>query len=146
MPPTPFGTILTIFAKFKYYFNFDKLTITLQPSRNEELGHFLILIEKYCICQLLWSEKSQSSWFLTKIWCYFSIWWKEVHQQLITYHKLIELFLVDFYAPFEQGGAYCFAHVGRYVGQMVGMSVSLNLVQLITQEYCAQLASNLVGR
>ena len=21
-----------------------------------------------------------------------------------------------FYAPFEKGGAYCFAHVGRYVG------------------------------
>ena len=27
--------------------------------------------------------------------CYFSIWWKEQHQQLITYYKLIELFLVD---------------------------------------------------
>ena len=46
--------------------------------------------------------------------------------------------------PFEKGGAYCFAHVGRYVGMLVGryvgrsvcrsvgMSVSLNLVQLIT--------------
>ena len=39
---------------------------------------------------------------------------------------------------FEKGGAYCFAHVG--------MSVSLNLVQLITQECFAQEASNLVGR
>ena len=29
------------------------------------------------------------------------------------------------YVPFEKGGAYCFAYVGRYVG------VSLNLVQLI---------------
>ena len=44
--------------------------------------------------------------------------------------------------PFEKGGAYCFAHVGPYVG----MSVSLNLVQLITQECFAQEASNLVGR
>ena len=44
--------------------------------------------------------------------------------------------------PFEKGGAYCFAHVGRYVG----MSVALNLVQLITQERFAPEASNLVGR
>ena len=44
--------------------------------------------------------------------------------------------------PFEKGGAYCFAHVGRYVS----MLVSLNLVQLITQECFAKEASNLVGR
>ena len=44
--------------------------------------------------------------------------------------------------PFEEGGAYCYAHVGRYVGR----SVSLNLVQLITQERFAPEASNLVGR
>ena len=44
--------------------------------------------------------------------------------------------------PFEKGGAYCFAHVSRYVGR----SVSLNLVQLITQEHFAPEASNLVGR
>ena len=54
-------------------------------------------------------------------------------------------------SPFEKkGGAYCFAHVGqcvgRYVGRSVGMAVSLNLVQLITQERFAQEASNLVGR
>ena len=55
-----FGTILTIFAKFKYYFDFDKLEITLQPSRNEELSPFPILIEKYCVLQLLWCEKFQS--------------------------------------------------------------------------------------
>ena len=56
--------------------------------------------------------------------------------------------------PFKKGGAYYFAHVGRYVGRSVGMSVgrsvgmsvSLNLVQLITQERFAQEASNLVGR
>ena len=42
------------------------------------------------------------------------------------------------HVPFEEGGAYCFAHVG--------MSVSLNLVQLITQERFAPKASNLVGR
>ena len=47
--------------------------------------------------------------------------------------------------PFEKGGAYCFAHVGRYVCRSVGMSVSLNLVQLITQERFATEASNLVG-
>ena len=35
-----FGTTLTIFAKFKYYFDFDKFAITLQPSRNEELCPF----------------------------------------------------------------------------------------------------------
>ena len=57
-----FGTILTIFAKFKYYFDFNKLAITLQPSRNEELCPFPILIEKYPVLRLLWSEKSESSW------------------------------------------------------------------------------------
>ena len=36
--------------------------------------------------------------------------------------------------------------VGRYVSRSVGMSVSLNLVQLITQEGFAPEASNLVGR
>ena len=40
--------------------------------------------------------------------------------------------------PFQKGGAYCVAPVGR--------SVSLNLVQLITQEGFALEASNLVGR
>ena len=47
-----------------------------------------------------------------------------------------------FMPPFEKGGAYCFAHVGL----SVCMSVSLNLVQLITQERFAPQASNLVGR
>ena len=45
------------------------------------------------------------------------------------------------YAPFEEGVAYCFAHVGP----SVGMSVSLNLVQLITPEHSVPEASNLVG-
>ena len=44
--------------------------------------------------------------------------------------------------PFEKGGAYCVAHVGP----SVGMSVSLNLVQMITQERFAPEASNSVGR
>ena len=48
--------------------------------------------------------------------------------------------------PFEKGRAYCFAPVGRSVGLYVGMSVSLNLVQLITQDRFAPEASNLVGR
>ena len=59
-----FGTtfcILTIFAKFNHYFDFDKLAITLQPSKNEELCPFPILIEKYRVPQLHWCEKSQSS-------------------------------------------------------------------------------------
>ena len=43
--------------------------------------------------------------------------------------------------PFEEGGAYCFAHVSR----SVGMLVSLNLVQLITQERFAPESANLVG-
>ena len=56
-----FGAILTIFAKFKDYFDFDKSAITLQPSRNAEVCHFPILIEKYSVLQLPWCEKSQSS-------------------------------------------------------------------------------------
>ena len=56
--------------------------------------------------------------------------------------------------PFEEGGAYCFAHIRLSVGPSVrqsvrpsvGMLVSLNLVQLITQERFALGASNLVGR
>ena len=46
MYSTPF-CILTIFAKLKYYLDLNKLAITLQPSGNEELYHFSILIEKY---------------------------------------------------------------------------------------------------
>ena len=39
-----------------------------------------------------------------------------------------------------------FAHVRLWVGRLVGMLVSLNLVQLITQENFAPEASDLVGR
>ena len=60
-PQHHFDTILIIFAKFKYYFNFDELAITLQPSRNEELCLLPILIEKNRVHQLLWCEKPQSS-------------------------------------------------------------------------------------
>ena len=42
--------------------------------------------------------------------------------------------------PFEEGETYIVLHMS------VGMSVSLNLVQLITQERFAPEASNLVGR
>ena len=52
----------------------------------------------------------------------------------------------NFYAPFEEGGAYWVAHVGLYVGMSVCMLVSLHLVQLITQERFAPEASKLVGR
>ena len=41
--------------------------------------------------------------------------------------------------PFEKGG-----HIALHLS--VGMSVALNLVQLITQERFAPEASNLVGR
>ena len=48
--------------------------------------------------------------------------------------------------PFEKGGRFTCRSVGMSVGQYVGMSVALNLVQLITQEGFAPEASNLVGR
>ena len=98
-----FGTTFTIFTKFKYELDFNNFAITLQPSRNKEVCPFPILIEKYRVLQLLWCEKSQSSWRSFHVFpyqnliCYFSIWWKEQHQQLITYYKLIKLFLVDFF-------------------------------------------------
>ena len=84
--PHHFGTILTLFTKFKYYFDFGKSTITLQPPWNEELCHFPILIEKYRVFQLLWWKKSPSSWrsfrvfSLPNLTFYCSILWKEVHQ------------------------------------------------------------------
>ena len=92
---------MTIFTKFKYELDFNNFAITLQPSRNKESCPFPILIEKYRVLQLFWCEKSQSSWMSFHVFpyqiliCYFSIWWKEQHQQLITCYKLIELFLVD---------------------------------------------------
>ena len=33
--------------------------------------------------------------------------------------------MYQLYAPFEKGGAYCFAHVGRYVGMSVGRYVGI---------------------
>ena len=75
-----FGTILTIFAKFKYHFDVDQLAITLQPSWNKELCPFPILIEKCRVLQLLWCEKSQSSWRYFHVFpyqnliCFFSFW------------------------------------------------------------------------
>ena len=55
-----FGTILTIFAKSKNYVVVDKWAITIQHSRNKELCHFPIFIEKYGIPQLLWYESHYS--------------------------------------------------------------------------------------
>ena len=100
-----FGTILTIFAKFRYDFDFDKLAISLKPSRNEELCPFPILIEKHLLLQLLLCDKPQSSlrYFhvlrtvYQNLICFFSIWWKEDHQQLIAHHKLTELISADFF-------------------------------------------------
>ena len=50
---------------------------------------------------LVWEISKQlkvfSCFSLPNLICFFSIWWKEQHQQLITYYKLIELLLVDFF-------------------------------------------------
>ena len=55
-----------------------------------------------------------------------------------------------FYVPFDsskkEGHIALHLSVGMSVGPLVGMSVSLNLVQLITQEHFALEASNLVVR
>ena len=59
--------------------------------RNEELSHFPILIEKYRVTRLLWCDKSHSSWRSFQVFSVpkfdffftFSVWLKEVHQQLI---------------------------------------------------------------
>ena len=103
-----FNTILTIFAKLKYYFDFDKFAMTLQPSRNEELCPFPILIEKCRVCQLLWCGKTQSSCMYFHVFpyqnliCFFSIGWKEAHLQRITYHKLTELFWLIIWQMLEK--------------------------------------------
>ena len=60
--------------------------------------------------------------------------------------KNLDLVLFIVMPPFEEGGAYCVAHVGRSVCRSVGMSGALNLVQLINPERFAPEASNLVGR
>ena len=51
---------------------------------------------------------------------------------------------MDIYAPLWKKEGHIALHMS--VGKLVGMSVSLNLVQLITQERFAQEPSNLVGR
>ena len=61
-------------------------------------------------------------------------------------YEVGKCFGLIFMPPFKEGGAYCFAHVGRSIGLYVGMSISLNLVQLISQERFAPEASNMVGR
>ena len=45
---------------------------------------------------------------------------------LVRYYNLFLLWQRIFMPPFEKGGAYCFAHVGRSVCRSVGMSVALN--------------------
>ena len=54
-----YGTILTIFAKFKYEIDFDKLAITLQPTRMEELCPFHLLIKKRTSASLVWEISKQ---------------------------------------------------------------------------------------
>ena len=63
----------------------------------------------------------------------------------IIYHFISTLLNAD-YASFKERGVYCFAHVRLLVCWSVRVSVSVNLVQLITQEGFAPEASNLVGR
>ena len=96
------GTILTIFAKFKYYFDFDQFAITSQPFKKwriMSLSHFHRKALRTS-ASLTWEIAKQLNVFscfsFQNLICYFSIWWKEEYQQLITYNKLIELFLVDF--------------------------------------------------
>ena len=62
------------------------------------------------------------------------------------YH--LELLLSVYLCPPLKKEGYIALHlsVGRSVCRSVGMSVALNLVQLITQEGFAPEASNLVGR
>ena len=99
-----FVTNLTIFAKLKYYFDIDKLAITLQSTINKELCHFPILIWKYRVLQLLRCEKSQSSWrsfyvfFLYKnLICYFSWIYRMETSACATYNiSQAGLLLVDF--------------------------------------------------
>ena len=38
-------------------------------------------------------------------------------------HNFLVVTFYKFMPPFEEGGAYCVAHVGRYVGRSVSMSV-----------------------
>ena len=81
-----FGTILTIFAKLKYCCDFYKLAITLQPSKWRIMSLSYPHL-KYCVLQVLWCERSHSSWMSCHVFpyqyliCYYSIWFKEEHQQ-----------------------------------------------------------------
>ena len=74
---------------------------------------------------------SGSHTFLVVRHCY-------VSQATHIFLGMLPLYVHIYYAPFKEGGAYCVAHVH--------LSVSLNLVQLITQERFAPQASNLVRR
>ena len=74
-----------------------------------------------------------------------SIWLKLTTETLVLIHSMVYNL---FYDPFERrrGILLCTCpSVGRYVGR-VGMSVSLNLAQLITQEGFAPETSKVVGR
>ena len=83
------GTILTRFAKSWYYFD---VVIRKQHLKNRVI--FPIIIEKYLVPQLLWWEKSHSSWRLFMLFPYQNLFWsisiqlKVVHQQLTTCYKL----------------------------------------------------------
>ena len=65
------------------------------PPSLKSIAHFSFFGVRY-----LKAVEGIFMFFPTKI-CFFSIWWKEEHQQLITYHKLIELFLVYFFLNFR---------------------------------------------
>ena len=91
-----FGTILTIFTKFKYELDFINFAITLQPSRNKgscpfpsslkSIAYFSFFVERNLKVVV---QRSFHIFPYQNLICNFSIRWKEQHQQLITYYKLI---------------------------------------------------------
>ena len=73
------------------YISINFLTIFQWKMRNSRLN---LIYLSYFVQYISW--RSYHVFPYQNLICYFSIWWKEHHQQLITYYKLIELFLVDF--------------------------------------------------
>ena len=100
---TPFRYHFDNICEVKVLFWFWYIGNNTSTFKKWRIMSLPILMEKYCVLQVLWCEKSQSSWRSFNVFpyqnliCYLSIWLKEEHHQVITYYKLIELFLVDFF-------------------------------------------------
>ena len=97
------GTIITIFAKYKYSHDFDKSGITLRSSRNEEFWHVLILNAKIHLSffgarNLIAVEGLLCFFPYKNLICYLISDWKKYISNLqhANCHKLTELFLVNF--------------------------------------------------